>query len=303
MHAPPSSVPFLRRCNAACCGEWRAGEAGTVCTPCTRTDDVALRIYDFLLMRRKNMTSNFLLPICVALALISRGAALPRSERLDILAEAAAQNRPEALAELDAGEKRGHWVWWVFPALYQRGGDMNSAWQRGVRGESLGPSGADLVDASEAAAYIAHPSLRPGLIAAFRAAEQAISTAEPPAPWRVFDSGFGRASDGTWVGGPVDAYKVRCSATLFAAVAHLQNDAEVRHAAVQLLSHFHGDAAYTPGGPGTAGYQDVLAKEDGEEADGLQERMPLRGPDEGTLALVGNGVTWMDVLRAERLSV
>ena len=150
-----------------------------------------------------------------------------------------------------------------------------------------GPSGADLADADEAVAYLQNAQLRSGLLAALNAVDCAMSAAGPKAPWQVLDRGFGRAADGEWVGGPVDSYKVWCSATLFAAVAHKLTppDAEVRAAAVGVLRHFKGDVVYTSGGRGTAG--------------GPTSTRYVLGPapDEGTLALVG-GVQWSDIIAA-----
>ena len=92
----------------------------------------------------------------------------------------------------------------------------------------------------------------------------------------------------------MDAYKLWCSATLFAAVAHQANDAEVRAAAVSTLRHFKGDVKYTPKGEGTAGYV-ATAKQ--------QPTYVLTGPDQRTLALVGAradaaAVDWSAVLDA-----
>ncbi len=57
---------------------------------------------------------------------------------------------PRALAELRAGEKRSHWMWFVFPQL-----------------EGLGSSEMSrryaLADLAEARAYLAHPLLGPRL--------------------------------------------------------------------------------------------------------------------------------------------
>lgn len=202
--------------------------------------------------------------------------------RLDGIAARAERERPQALQELAAGRKRGHWVWWIFPTLAVRGGDINSL--RQIEG------GADLQSVAEAAAYIAHPGLRPGLLSAMRAADAAFSVAELPGPWTVLDKGFGRKVDGVWVGGPVDAYKCWCSATLFAAVAHKQNDAEVRNIAVKVLRHFDGDIKYRSAGPGTAGFVD------GEFE---QPTYVLKGADEETLRLVG-GATWEEIFAAAK---
>jgi len=56
----------------------------------------------------------------------------------------------DAMAELRAGRKRTHWMWFVFPQL--RGlGHSQMAWQFGIASRD------------EAAAYLAHPVLGPRL--------------------------------------------------------------------------------------------------------------------------------------------
>ncbi len=55
-----------------------------------------------------------------------------------------------ALAELVAGRKVGHWIWWIFPQLRGLGVSANSTF--------FGLSGLD-----EARAYAAHPVLGPRL--------------------------------------------------------------------------------------------------------------------------------------------
>ena len=82
------------------------------------------------------------------------------------------------------------------------------------------------------------PRLARRALMMLQAASEAMKQHSHRAPWHVFDSAFGRKFDGAWVNGPVDAYKVWCSATLFAAVAHKQGDSEVRDAALTVLSHF-----------------------------------------------------------------
>ena len=220
------------------------------------------------------------------------------STRLDQIAAMAASAAPDALKELKAGQKKGHWVWWVFPTIAERGGDMNSAVQRARNGKPLGPTGADLADASEATEYIKHAKLRPLLLASLAAVDNAMAKhTEKAAPWAVLDKGFGRKPDGVWVGGPVDAYKLWCSATLFAAVAHQAGDAEVRAAAVSTLRHFKGDVKYTPKGEGTAGNV-------GGNKEQQQPTYVLTGPDQGTLDLIGaqtnTPVDWSAVLAAAR---
>ena len=100
--------------------------------------------------------------------------------------------RQQALAEVAAGRKRGHWIWWAFPTLAARGGDINSALV-----------GADLADAAEACALVRHPELRAGLLAVFANASVAFAAAAAEVggagPFEVLDSGFyGRQRKGAW---------------------------------------------------------------------------------------------------------
>jgi uncharacterized protein (DUF1810 family) len=53
-----------------------------------------------------------------------------------------------ALAELKAGEKTGHWIWWVFPQSRGLGTSERSTFY-------------GLIDGSEAHAYFLHPVLGP----------------------------------------------------------------------------------------------------------------------------------------------
>ncbi len=55
------------------------------------------------------------------------------------------------LAELDAGARKTHWMWFIFPQLVGLGQSMRSAFY-------------GLADREEAAAYLAHPVLGPRLI-------------------------------------------------------------------------------------------------------------------------------------------
>lgn len=65
---------------------------------------------------------------------------------LERFGKAQAQTYAGALAELKAGEKTGHWIWWVFPQLKGLGTSHNSTYY-------------GLTDEEEAAAYLAHPVL------------------------------------------------------------------------------------------------------------------------------------------------
>ena len=88
-----------------------------------------------------------------------------------------------ALAELRAGRKRSHWMWFVFPQLRRLG-----------RSETSRLYGLDGL--AEAQAYVAHPVLGPRL----QAACDAILAAE---------------GDAVGILGTIDAVKLRSSATLF----------------------------------------------------------------------------------------
>jgi uncharacterized protein (DUF1810 family) len=92
----------------------------------------------------------------------------------------------QALAELRAGSKRSHWMWFVFPQVAGLG--------RSPTAQHFAVSGL-----AEARAYLAHPVLGPRLVEAARAL-----------------TGL-TGGDAARVLGPVDALKLRSSMTLFAA--------------------------------------------------------------------------------------
>lgn len=71
---------------------------------------------------------------------------------LDHFVAAQAPVYPTVLAELRAGEKRTHWMWFIFPQLRALG--------RSPTAQFFG-----LADLSEAEAYLAHPVLGPRLVA------------------------------------------------------------------------------------------------------------------------------------------
>lgn len=93
----------------------------------------------------------------------------------------------EALAEIRAGRKTSHWMWWIFPQLAALGVSDRSRF--------YGLSGC-----SEARAYLQHPLLGPRLVEAARALLAQ------------------RGRDAADILGDVDAKKLRSCATLFAAV-------------------------------------------------------------------------------------
>ena len=108
---------------------------------------------------------------------------------LERFVAAQAVNHADALAELRAGRKRTHWMWYVLPQL--RGLGTSPMAQR------FGIAGLD-----EARAYLAHPLLGPRLldcVAALNALPE------------------GTAAEA--VLGPIDAVKLRSCLTLFARAA------------------------------------------------------------------------------------
>lgn len=111
-----------------------------------------------------------------------------------------------ALAELRAGRKRGHWIWFVFPQLSGLG---YSTMSRTYAISSL----------AEASAYLEHPVLGPRLVECAR----------------VLTELRGRSIED--VLGAVDAVKLRSSMTLFARVAG-EEEVFVR----VLVEHFDGRA-------------------------------------------------------------
>jgi uncharacterized protein (DUF1810 family) len=92
---------------------------------------------------------------------------------------------PTALAELRAGRKRSHWMWFVFPQIAGLGSSPTA--QRYA-----------IADLAEARAYLAHPVLGPRLVEASRALTSLDAT------------------DPVAVLGSIDALKLRSSMTLFA---------------------------------------------------------------------------------------
>jgi len=106
---------------------------------------------------------------------------------LDRFLVAQHQTHEEALAEISAGQKVTHWMWWEFPQL--RGlGRSHRAMHYGIE------------DMDEATRYLAHPVLGPHLV------EMAGAMLEhegvPPED----------------ILGPVDGLKLRSCATLFSLV-------------------------------------------------------------------------------------
>ena len=91
----------------------------------------------------------------------------------------------QALREIRAGQKRAHWIWFVFPQVAGLG--------RSAMSQFYAISGL-----AEAQAYLDHPVLGPRLLECARTLIQL------------------RGSDAVRVFGPLDAQKVHSSMTLFA---------------------------------------------------------------------------------------
>lgn len=108
-------------------------------------------------------------------------------EDADLFIEAQDTVWPNVLKELRAGEKKTHWMWFVFPQLAALGqSDMSQLY--------------GLHDLGEARAYLADPTLKARLV------EVASLTLDHPdkTPRQIL--------------GPVDAAKLRSCMTLFSAV-------------------------------------------------------------------------------------
>ena len=67
---------------------------------------------------------------------------------LDRFVKAQENSYAKALAELKAGEKRSHWMWWIFPQMRGLGSSENAIYY-------------GLADEAEAVAYMQHPVLGP----------------------------------------------------------------------------------------------------------------------------------------------
>ena len=128
----------------------------------------------------------------------------------------AAQDRCEtydrARAELRAGAKTSHWMWFVFPQIAGLG---NSAMAREYAISSL----------DEARAYLGHPVLGPRL----RECARVVADTRGRPAERIF--------------GAVDAMKLRSSMTLFAAAAEAGSAETDSTVFRQVLDEFFGGVA------------------------------------------------------------
>ena len=114
-------------------------------------------------------------------------ALMPDDNSLDRFVEAQTLSYKTALAEIQRGAKRAHWMWYIFPQIAGPG-QSSTARHFAIR------------SADEARAYLDHPLLGPRYVECV-AALQDLPTSDPVA---VF--------------GDLDAVKLRSSLTLFEAV-------------------------------------------------------------------------------------
>src|SRR5580692_8693937 len=117
-----------------------------------------------------------------------------------------------ALAELRAGRKTSHWIWYVFPQIAGLGSSPTARLYA-------------LASPLEAAAYLRHPVLGERLVSVTEAVYQHLSR-QPPAQIR------------TLMGSHIDALKLVSSMTLFARVARSldAHEPDPRHARLAVLA-------------------------------------------------------------------
>lgn len=121
-------------------------------------------------------------------------ATVPAGDAHDLnrFVEAQATTYDRALAEISAGHKESHWMWFIFPQFAGLGFSETSRFYA-------------IKSADEARAYLAHPVLGPRLVAC---AEAALSV---------------RGKSAREVFGSPDDMKLKSCATLFAAVSEPGN--------------------------------------------------------------------------------
>ena len=126
---------------------------------------------------------------------------------LDRFIQAQDQTYAGALAELKAGKKTGHWIWWIFPQMRGLGTSHNSTYY-------------GLADEDEARAYLKHPLLG----ARFRECVGVIHR-------HLYEGGVATL---TLMGSEVDVLKLRSSLELFLKVSPTE-DTKLREQALDIL--------------------------------------------------------------------
>jgi uncharacterized protein (DUF1810 family) len=112
---------------------------------------------------------------------------MPTTSHLQRFLDAQATDYAQALAEVKAGRKRSHWMWYIFPQIQGLGFSETSRYY-GIK------------DLAEATAYLQHPVLGPRLVAI---CEELLKLP---------------GSNATTIMGSPDDVKLKSSMTLFAAV-------------------------------------------------------------------------------------
>jgi uncharacterized protein (DUF1810 family) len=121
-----------------------------------------------------------------------------------------------AISELQAGKKRSHWIWYVFP--------------QAIEGKSLNARTYQIRSLAEAEAYVADDLLWGRYVESVVAVEQSL--------WRIFwDEERARCLE-TVLGSDVDARKFRSSLTLFFKVT--QRDTSERTAVFREMVDYVG---------------------------------------------------------------
>ena len=115
----------------------------------------------------------------------------------------------QALSELDAGRKRSHWIWYVFPQLAGLGSSPAA--------QTYGLEGAE-----EATAYLRDAVLRDRLLEAANAVRRHLDRQSP-------------ASLRSLMGSEIDALKLVSSMTLFREIAQRVGDDDVASVAQAIL--------------------------------------------------------------------
>lgn len=113
-----------------------------------------------------------------------------------------------ALAELQAGAKRGHWIWWILPQMQGLGSSEYAVFY-------------GIADEAEAVAYLAHPVLG----ARYRECVAVIHG----------HLCHGRVAPLTLMGSDVDVLKLRSSLELFLSIAP-KSDQPFRTQASEILA-------------------------------------------------------------------
>jgi len=142
-----------------------------------------------------------------------------------------------ALKEIQAGCKKGHWIWYVYPVHARRMSDSR-------------PEMA-MKSFSEAQEYLQHSQLRSMYVEILEASLGAMDKHETEQPYNVFDRYFRRNAIGKGLRGPIDSHKVRVSITLFHQAAKAVGDEDVEQLCENMAQRFTGDCAMLIAGSGT----------------------------------------------------